>query len=508
MTNSVLRRLRLLSQIVCFSVFSGGILIAGSRYWPLPGDLFFRIDPLVAIISMFTSGILISGLMFSLVILVLTFSFGRFFCGWICPLGALIDFFEWITQGYKRKERDQNRLHHLSAIKFGVLILIVAASAFSFQFIYFFDPIVIMTRFTGMILIPIKKALFQLPPFVVQHAVHFLFFTFGILLLSLLARRFWCRTICPLGALFGLISSFSLSGFVQKNCNECTVCQKKCRTGAIMDTKTQITRSQECIRCFDCLDTCPQKTRVFTWKARLGKQPRPDLLSRRSFLSWCLSGIIGSAVIARNAGAMPGNKFLLRPPHSPDEEEFLDLCVRCQACVNICPTNALQPLLLQSGLYGLWSPAIKPSIGECEVDCNRCSTVCPTHAIVSFDLSTKYDLKIGTAILSKDMCIPYSDGKQCGKCIPECPTAAIGFIEQNNLLFPSQIDFLLCVGCGVCQKICNEQTWGPPAIVVTSYGRNMPSGVPVNAIKTYLEKTFKERDQFIQIQNNLSGGES
>lgn len=492
MSNSILRRLRLLSQIVFFVVFSGGILIAGSHYWPLPGDFFFRLDPLVAIIAMFTSGVLISGLMFSLIILVLTIFFGRFFCGWICPLGALIDFFEWIIQGFKRTERDQKRLHQLSAIKFGVLILIVAASAFSFQFVYFFDPVVIMTRFMGMTLMPIQKALFQLTPFMVPHAIQFLFFTLGILMLSFIAGRFWCRVICPLGALLGLVARFSTFGFVQKDCNECTACQKKCRTGAIMDTKAQITLSQECIRCFDCLDACPKKTRVFTFNAHLSKQPQPDLLSRRSFLAWCGSGIIGSAVIARNAGAKPANKFLLRPPQSPDEEEFLDLCIRCQACVNICPTNALQPLLLQSGLYGLWTPTLTPSIGECKVDCNKCSTVCPTQAIAPFDISTKYNIKIGTAILSKDKCIPYAEGKQCGKCIPVCPTAAIGFIEQNNLKFPTQIDFQLCVGCGVCEKVCDEVTWGAPAIVVTAYGRNMPSGVPGNAIKTYLEKTLEE----------------
>jgi len=504
MSNSILKRLRLISQILFFAIFSSGILIAGAHYWPLPGDFFFRLDPLVAIIAMFASGILISGLMFSLIILVLTIFFGRFFCGWICPLGALIDFFEWIMHGYKRREQDQNRLKQLSVIKFGVLILIVAASAFSFQFVYFFDPVVIMTRFMGMILMPIQKALFHQTSFVVPHAVQFLIFTLAILMLSLLATRFWCRVICPLGALLGLVARFSPFGFIQKECNECAACRKKCRTGAIIDAKAQVTLSQECIRCFDCIDTCPQKTRLFTWNAQKGERPQPDLLSRRSFLSWCGGGVIGSTVIARNSGATSLNKFLLRPPHSPDEEEFLDLCVRCQACVNICPTNALQPLLLQSGLYGLWTPTLTPSAGECKVDCNKCSTVCPTHAIGSFDLSTKYDLKIGTAILSKDRCIPYAEGLQCGKCISKCPTAAIGFIEQNKLQFPTQIDVQLCVGCGVCQKICNGETWGSPAIVVTAYGRNMPSGVPADAIKTYLEKSLKEENT--EYQYNLHTG--
>lgn len=492
MPDQGLTRLRLLSQIVCFTVFCGGILMAGSRYWPVPDDLFFRLDPLAAIIVMFTSGIFISGLIFSVIILILTFFFGRFFCGWICPLGASIDFFEWITRGYYRKQRDKNRLQQFSMIKYGILILIVAASAFSFQFVYFFDPIVIMTRFMGAILMPVQKTLFQQPPFVVQHSVQFLFFTLFILLLSLLARRFWCRALCPLGAMLGLIARVSPSGFVQKDCIGCPSCGKKCRTGAVIDSKAQITQSQECIRCFDCLDACSQKARVFTGNARLSNRPNPTRLSRRSFLGWCCSGIIGSAVIARSAGAMPGDKSLLRPPHSPDEAEFLDLCIRCQACINTCSTNTLQPLLLQSGLYSLWTPTMAPSIGECKVDCNRCSTVCPTHAIAPFDISNKYHLKIGTAMLSKDKCIPYAEGMPCGKCISKCPTGAIGYIEQDNLLFPVQIDFMLCVGCGICQHTCIQQTLEAPAIIVTAYGRNMPSGVSEDAIKVYLQKTLEK----------------
>jgi ferredoxin len=492
MTDSRLSRLHLLSQIVFFMVFCGGILAAGSSYWPLPGDFFFRFDPLVAFISMFTTGVLINGLMFSLILLVLTFLFGRFFCGWICPLGASIDFFEWIITGFHRRQRDKNRLSQASQIKFGVLVLLVAASAFSFQFVYLFDPIVLMTRTMGMILTPVQRVLFQSTPFVVQNAIQFLLFTLCILLLSILARRFWCRILCPLGALLGLVARVSPSGFVQINCAGCPSCQKKCRTGAIVDSKAQITLTQECIRCFDCLDACQQKTRAFALNVRQENRPQPSRLSRRSFLAWCGGGIIGSAVIAKSAVALPGKKFLLRPPHAPDEEEFLDLCVRCQACVNICPTNALQPMVLQSGLYGLWTPTLAPSAGECKVDCNRCSTVCPTHAIDLFDITTKYDLKIGTAILSKDRCIPYAEGEECGKCIPKCPTAAIGYTKQNNLELPSKIDFLLCIGCGICENICNKQTWGLPAIVVTSFGRNMPSGVGKGAIKNYLEKTAKE----------------
>jgi Pyruvate/2-oxoacid:ferredoxin oxidoreductase delta subunit len=154
----------------------------------------------------------------------------------------------------------------------------------------------------------------------------------------------------------------------------------------------------------------------------------------------------------------------------------------------------LQPLLLQSGLYGLWTPTMAPSVGECKVDCHRCSTVCPTQAIGQFDLRNKFHLKIGTAVLLKDRCIPYAEGRPCGKCIPECPTGAIAYTEKNNMKLPGQIDFLLCVGCGVCQNICNQQTLEAPAIVVTAKGRNLPSGVSDNTIQIYLKNNRKGDD--------------
>ncbi|MCP4747255.1 MAG: 4Fe-4S binding protein [Desulfobacteraceae bacterium] len=472
--------------------------MGGKNFWPLPEDFFFRLDPLVAIITTSAAGVMIDSLLLSGSIVLLTMIAGRFFCGWICPLGAFIDFFEWITQGFKSKQHQVIWMKQFHVIKYGVLIFVLAAAGFSSQFIYFFDPIVIMTRFMGMILIPLKKGMLGQSPFVVQHAFDFIFFVFFILLLSFLARRFWCRTLCPLGALLGLLGSFSRFGFSQDACKRCPACQKKCRTGAIEDPQKQIERIQECIRCFDCLDICPSDNRQFGFTSGLGLRPqmvqRKPNLSRRSFIAWCGSGVAAAVAFAPKAAAMPGNKFLLRPPHAPEEEAFLDLCLRCQACVNVCPTNGLQPIFMQSGLYGLWSPGLLPSMGACKVDCNACATVCPTGAIGKFNHLTKYQLKIGTAVLKKDKCLPYDENKACGKCLPECPTGAIAFTRQNKMEKPVQIDFMLCVGCGICEYVCNKQTLGPPALIVTSSGRNQPSGVKPETIKAFLKSRVENKD--------------
>jgi polyferredoxin len=498
MSDARLKKWRLASQIAFFSLFSGGILLAGSGFWPFPEDLFFRLDPLIGFIAMFASGALVTGLVLSGFVLILTLVFGRFFCGWICPLGALIDFFEWTTRGYRRKDRDHTRLGQLSLLKYGLLVLIVAASAFSFQFIYLFDPMVITTRFLGQVLLPLRNSILGMPPLVVQHTLWFFLFTLCILLLSFVSRRFWCRSVCPLGALLGLVAGASKSGFIRADCSGCPSCHRKCRTDAIAHTKDRQTRPQECIRCFDCLDNCPTGSRAYRLivQGEKAKAMSPRI-SRRAFLAWCGTGVVGSSVIAASAGAMPDSKAILRPPHAPDEATFLDLCIRCQACVNICPTNALQPTLLQSGLYGLWTPSMTPAIGGCSPDCNRCSTVCPTEAIGAFDLSTKYHLKIGTAILSRDRCLPYIDGVQCGKCLTECPTTAIGYVEYEGIRYPAHIDYLLCVGCGLCQNICSRETMHTPALLVTGYGRNMTSGVPENTIEKYIERMQEVQDYAI-----------
>jgi ferredoxin len=422
--------------------------------------------------------------------LVLTLIFGRFFCGWICPLGALIDFMEWVFQKQPAKKKHRFDPQLLSQAKFGVLVLVLTASLASVQWIYFFDPIVIMTRFVGMVMIPVERTLKGGAPFSVLHAEQFILFVAGILLLSAVARRFWCRFVCPLGALFGLVGRFAIFDFRQEGCKTCPRCQKRCPTGAIATPKPEDFKPSECIRCFNCLDACHISVRDFGPHLRTPRRYAPIQMPRRTFMAWFAGGLAGSSVLASRALGRPHEKTLLRPPFAADERAFLDLCVRCQACVNVCPSNALQPFLLQSGLYGLWSPGLLPAVGACQVDCNRCSLVCPTGAIGTFDIRSKYTLKMGTANLVKSHCVSWADNKPCGKCIPKCPTGAISFYEKGGLRLPAKVDFLLCVGCGICENVCHQQTFGPVALIVTAQGRNQVSGVNVD----HLIKQLKESE--------------
>ena len=67
---------------------------------------------------------------------------------------------------------------------------------------------------------------------------------------------------------------------------------------------------------------------------------------------------------------MEGNrKSIIRPPGVSDEQVFCSLCIRCGNCMKVCVTNGLQPVILEAGLHGIWSPKLVPEIGYCEYNC-------------------------------------------------------------------------------------------------------------------------------------------
>jgi len=139
-----------------------------------------------------------------------------------------------------------------------------------------------------------------------------------------------------------------------------------------------------------------------------------------------------------------------------------------------CPTNVIQPAVLEAGMDGLWTPVLKPNLGYCEFECNRCTEVCPTHAIEPLTLEEKKEFKIGTAVIDRNRCYTYADGYNCAVCEEHCPVPdkAIRFREVDVWNFEGkrvkvqQIYVVpdLCIGCGICQNVCPRSD--QPAITV------------------------------------------
>jgi ferredoxin len=146
--------------------------------------------------------------------------------------------------------------------------------------------------------------------------------------------------------------------------------------------------------------------------------------------------------------------------------------------MKVCPTNAIQPTLLEAGLEGLWSPLLKMKIGYCEYECTLCTQVCPTDAIKPLEAEEKKKIKIGLAFFDKNRCLPYASARSCIVCEEHCPTPkkAIWFEEvqvvnprgEKLMVKQPHIDPELCIGCGICEKKCPMADQG--AVYVTSVG--------------------------------------
>ena len=170
----------------------------------------------------------------------------------------------------------------------------------------------------------------------------------------------------------------------------------------------------------------------------------------------------------------PRNNKAMRPPGALPEKEFLSACTRCAECMKVCPTNALQPAFLETGLEGVWTPLLVPSVGACAEKCTACGDVCPTHAIRPFSWQDKrYKIKMGLANVNQSTCVAWNGGRDCVVCAEVCPYSAVVFRDKFDdglakdatrpITDPGNkgrskrvptVDEKLCTGCGLCEYHC------------------------------------------------------
>lgn len=150
---------------------------------------------------------------------------------------------------------------------------------------------------------------------------------------------------------------------------------------------------------------------------------------------------------------------VIRPPGSLSEEKFVNTCVRCGNCMKVCITNGLQPVMLDSGIEGVWTPQLVPEIGYCEYKCTLCGEVCPTQAIRQLSVPLKQKARLGVAQIDHRICIAWDGNEQCIVCEEHCPVSdkAIKVKEEvfnGKRIFRPSVDENLCIGCGICQNKC------------------------------------------------------
>ena len=436
------------------------------------------------------------------VVLLLTLLFGRIYCSTVCPLGIMQDVVARVGRKFRSKK---GRRYHYSPPHriwwYGILAVTVAAlvagstwmlllidpySNYGRILTYFLKPLVMAIN-NGLAAFLAGRDIYLLYPVTVptvKAAVYAIPSIILLLTLWMSARhgRLYCNTVCPVGALLGLVSRVSLFRFTLREsaCTMCRKCEFDCKSSCIDIEKKSIDASR-CVTCFNCLDACGFG--AVAWSVRplfSGKKEEPQLqpvtpagdqgpdLSKRAFLAGTLAFFAGMGGVAR-AKEYPHNakpttipeekEFPVTPPGSISIRHFTDHCTACSLCIDACPSDVLQPAFLQYGLAGLMQPTMDYRTGYCNYDCVRCTEVCPTGAILPLKPDAKKTVQMGTAVFIKESCVVYTDETNCGACAEHCPTKAVHMVSyKDDLVIPETTDDL-CIGCGACEHACPTEPY-------------------------------------------------
>jgi polyferredoxin len=517
------------------------LFITDLRYlkgWPV--SLFLEATPLVAVATALTTHTIYRNLVWGLVIIAVTMMVGRVWCNWMCPFGILHHFFGWIGNRRNTKQMiEVNRYRKIYAIKYYILAVMIAMAGLwiiptvidtpgqiwgayrgaelrqtgfarvvasvetgiarsaeehkrtnSTLQIGLLDPIALTVRsLTTSVLPSVHKAtesVYTEPREYWQAWIVGLIFI-GFLVANWWIPRFFCRVVCPLGALLGIFSKFALWRIDRDpvRCTDCDLCLKSCEGAS--DPQGDL-RKSECFVCLNCIDDCPHDALSFRFLPRKASEVAYPAVGRRELL---LSGLFGLLFfpMTRLSGGVRKNfqRGVIRPPGSVAEDEFLRRCIKCDQCIRVCPTNVLQPALFEAGLEGLWTPIMISKMGWCELNCTLCSQVCPTGAIREISIAEKLGVgpfegkgpvKTGTAFYNQGRCLPWAMDVSCVVCEEVCPVSPKAIFTRNvevtdrwgatlELKRP-YIDAVKCIGCGICEHECPVKD--DPAVYVTAIG--------------------------------------
>jgi MauM/NapG family ferredoxin protein len=490
------RIVRIVYQAVFLLLFVATLVFMtdeGIRRFPV--RWLFHLDPLAALSVLASSWVLPAAFLWSLALVALTVVFGRAFCGWLCPVGTMNQIVSWATGRLRRGPPSQiNRWRPHFRWKYLLLVALLVATALGSLQLGLLDPLSFGLRSIAAGLLPAASA--ALPgegfrPRIFQWA-----WLTGALFLAMLAAnvwivRWWCRALCPLGALLGWIARGAIYRIEVDPglCTHCDRCAADCQ-GA--DEPFGEHRVSECHVCLNCISVCPEGAIAFRAFAQAAAPSGGVDLPRRRLLGAALAGAALLPLSRASAGSAsspaPG---AIRPPGALAEEEFLARCLRCGACGNACPTSAIQPSVGETGIDGLWTPVVVPRRGWCEPTCTLCGQVCPSGAIRPMTADEKgwtrpegYGVRIGTAFVDRGRCLPWGMNTPCIVCQEMCPTTPKAIHLEEGIvagrggatvrLQRPVVDPNRCVGCGLCEAKC--PVTGLAAIRVTRAGESRSPG--------------------------------
>ncbi len=229
----------LASPLAGLTVFRGNLAAAELLGLPLADPLAFLqalIGGRVLVLSYLGSALLIVGVYWLLG--------GRSFCGWVCPVGLITELGDLLR---RRMGTGQVTLP-LTGNRWALVLVLLVVAVTGLPLFELLSPIGIVSRAIAFV---------SLMPLLLVAAI--------LLVELLVARRVWCRSLCPLGGLYSLVATVSplRVGFVAERCTDCNACRTVCPVEEVLQPSLECNHPQvtagDCSRCMACLDACPSK---------------------------------------------------------------------------------------------------------------------------------------------------------------------------------------------------------------------------------------------------------
>lgn len=516
----ILRWARIAVAVAVFALISAQFI---DIYHQLP-RAYYRANPVAtqfapSLIKWLAAGAVVSGAAF-ISFCATALVFGRWYCASFCAFGILMDamrafarfagnlrFVKKTKIGAALKKRLTMRHRKaLTALRAAMLAIAAALIACGYTTLFgFIEPYSLYGKIMGSAVHPAlaklanaasaelyKCEIYAVEPINGDPSVPLAIFGLALLILfaaaaaSILRGRIFCNTLCPVGALLGGISKFSLLrlSLDKSKCVSCGMCERNCKSECI-NAKEKSLDFTRCVLCLNCAKNCPKgavkislnsiyrRDEALPQSAKSAEFSAPAAMPRRKFGAafGALAAMLfaGAKADAQTADKKAGNispygqrgrrpdKRLTAPPGSGGLQNFLDNCTACQICTVACKAQILKPSTGEWGLSHFMQPFMDFTDGFCLYDCHSCSKACPTGAIKFVKGKEKKSIKIGTAIFNENLCIVKTDGTDCAACGEHCPVQAIEMLpygDKKNSLFIPHVHPEVCIGCGACESIC------------------------------------------------------
>ena len=378
----MLRTIRLTTALICFTLVT-------LLFLDFTGTLHTWFGWLAKI--QFLPAVLALNLGVVLLLIALTWIFGRVYCSVICPLGIFQDVVSWLAG--KRKKNRFRYSPALSWLRYGVMVIFILAMISGLgAWAALIAPYSAYGRIASNLFAPLWQWGNNFLAYLAERAGSYAFYetevwlrslptfiiaTVTFIILIILAwrnGRTYCNTICPVGTFLGLISRFSVFKPVidTSKCNGCGLCTRNCKAACINAKAHEIDYSR-CVACMDCIDKCRQGairyTRRKTNKAEIQTaQPAVDKPDRRKFFTVSALLATSAALKAQEKVQLPDKKVdgglaiiedkkkpdrttPITPPGSLSAANFSQHCTACQLCVSVCTNHVLRSFGEPSNIY-------------------------------------------------------------------------------------------------------------------------------------------------------------